>query len=320
MEAVVFRIMKTKKHIAIGVDIGGSHISCAAIDMESKEYLDDTFSESELDNHATADAIMEIWSNTIGKTVQAAGKERIAGIGFAMPGPFDYPKGISLFKGENGKFENTYGLNVPVELRRILGFEEHFPVRFINDATAFAIGEDRFGMARDSARSVSITLGTGFGSAFIRDTLPVLDGEEVPKQGCLWHLPFSDGIADDYFSTRGLVGRYKAASGVNAMGVKEIASIAETDDKARQLFNDFGFKMGSFLEPWVKKAGSEVLVIGGNISKAYPLFEESLTAGFGDTKIMVRISELKETASMIGSAHLITEDFYQELLPLLAKM
>lgn len=312
--------MNKPKQVAIGVDIGGSHISCAAIDLESKEYLRNTFSESELDNHAPADDIMQIWGNTIGKTLLAAGKGNVIGVGFAMPGPFDYLKGISLFRGENGKYENTYGLDVPAGLRSMLGLNKDFPVRFINDATAFALGEDRFGMARDHARSLSITLGTGFGSAFIKDTFPVLEGDEVPGQGCLWHLPFEDGIADDYFSTRGLIKRYKAASGMDVHGVKDIAEMAENDAKARQLFNDFGSKMGSFLAPWIKKSGSEVLVIGGNISKAYPLFKDSLAEGLGGSNVAVRISELKETASMIGSAYLIIDEFYHDLMPLLAKM
>lgn len=312
-------MIKNKK-LAIGVDIGGSHISCAAIDQESKKYLSETFSENELDNHAPADEIMQIWGNTIGKTLQKAGKENVAGVGFAMPGPFDYVKGISLFSGENGKYENTYGLNVPLELRKMLDLNDDFPVRFINDATAFAIGEDRFGMAKKQSCSLSITLGTGFGSAFIRDTLPVLDGDGVPDQGCLWHLPFEDGIADEYFSTRGLIKRFKEAGGEDVHGVKEIAIFAETDDKAGELFIDFGYKMGTFLKPWIIRSGSEVLVIGGNISRAYTLFKDSLAAGFGEHGPAVKISELKESASMIGSAHLIIDEFYQELLPLLAKM
>ena len=58
-------------------------------------------------------------------------------------------------------------------------------------------------------KSLSITLGTGFGSAFISDRIPIVDGPLVPKIGCVYHLPYRDGIADDYFSTRGLLGRYK---------------------------------------------------------------------------------------------------------------
>ena len=67
--------MNMTNKLAIGVDIGGSHISCAAIDLESKEYLSETFSDSELDNHAPANEIMQVWGNTIEKTIHAAGKE-----------------------------------------------------------------------------------------------------------------------------------------------------------------------------------------------------------------------------------------------------
>ena len=33
--------------------------------------------------------------------MELAGAENIQGVGFAMPGPFDYVKGIPLFTGEN---------------------------------------------------------------------------------------------------------------------------------------------------------------------------------------------------------------------------
>ncbi|HSG67057.1 MAG TPA: ROK family protein, partial [Bacteroidales bacterium] len=164
--------MDIDKKLAIGVDVGGSHVSCAAYDLKEAEYLGETFAESDLDNHAPANEIIAVWGKVIGETIIKAGSENVYGIGFAMPGPFDYPKGISRFRGENGKYENTFGLDVPAGIRKYLGLPPDFRIRFINDATAFAIGEDRFGMARQSDRSLSITLGTGFGSAFIRDHLP----------------------------------------------------------------------------------------------------------------------------------------------------
>ena len=83
-----------------------------------------------------------------------------------------------------------------------------FPIHFINDAVAFALGEDWIGKTSGSARSLAITLGTGFGSSFLKNSLPVVFGESVPKHGYVWHLPIEGGIADDYFSTRGLVNRY----------------------------------------------------------------------------------------------------------------
>lgn len=310
------------KNIAIGVDVGGSHISCAAFDLDKKKYLEHTFAENDLDNHAEADVITDIWFRTINESIAVAGTEKVAGIGFAMPGPFDYENGIPYFKGENGKYENIYGINVPELLREFLNVPENFPVRFINDATAFALGEDRVGKAGKFKRSLSVTLGTGFGSAFIKDSLPIVEGDEVPHQGCVWHLPFDGGIADDYFSTRGFLKRYFDKTGDHLPGVKELAVLAGSDNVAKSLFDDFGLKMGIFLEPWIKKFGIEVFVIGGNISKAYPLFEKSLTGYLSEKNISmeIAISELKETASIIGSASLVDENLYEDVKPLLSLM
>ena len=37
--------------------------------------------------------------------------ENVKGIGFAMPGPFDYVKGICYIRGV-AKYENLYGINI----------------------------------------------------------------------------------------------------------------------------------------------------------------------------------------------------------------
>jgi glucokinase len=310
------------KNIAVGVDIGGSHISCTAYNLISKKLLMETFAESDLNNHGQPNEIIEAWGITIKKCIELAGEENVAGIGFAMPGPFNYEKGISLFTGQNDKYENTYGLNVPNELRKYLGLSNYFKIRFINDATAFAIGEDQVGVAKDFNRSLSVTLGTGFGSAFIKDGLPVVEGDNVPDQGCVWYLPFEEGIADDYFSTRGLISRFYKLTGKQVEGVKEIADSAYNNEAAKVLFNDFGEKMGVFLKPWIKKFQMDVFVIGGNISKAFPLFEESLTAYLKseNLNLKVAVSELKEKASFIGCATLVDDTFYKQVLPVIKKM
>ncbi len=308
--------------IAIGVDVGGSHVSCAACNIEVKSYLGDTFSESDLNNQGSAEEIIEVWSRTIQRTIDKVGIENVAGIGFAMPGPFDYANGIALFKGNNKKYENIYGLNVPDALRKKMNLPENFPIRFINDATAFAIGEDWIGKANGSKRSMAITLGTGFGSAFLCDRLPVVSGKEVPDMGCVWYLPFENGNADDYFSTRGFLNRYFEKTGIQVHGVKELAQLADKQSDAKDLFDDFGAKLGMFLLPWMVKFGVEVLVIGGNISNAYPLFGESMKNYLktNGSDIRIAVSELKESASMIGSAVLVDETYFERVKSLLPQM
>jgi glucokinase len=308
--------------IAIGVDVGGSHISSAAYMIEERKILLKTYAENKLDNTAPAEEIIAVWSQTIADTIEKTEHLDVSGIGFAMPGPFDYYNGIALFEGLNHKYESLYGLDISRKIRTSLDLPESFPVRFINDATAFAIGESIAGKAANARRCLAITLGTGFGSAFLNDKVPIVSGKEVPANGMVYHLPFENGTADDYFSTRGLLGRYQALTGHELAGVKELAAKAPGDLLVQEIFQDFGTKLGLFLLPWIKTFGVEVLVIGGNISKAFHLFDHSLKAVFPESlpNLEISISELKESASIIGSAALINDEYYESLIPALLNM
>jgi len=311
-----------KQRLAIGVDVGGSHISSTVVDLATGEILRETFSERSVDNQAQAAVIISEWTSCLRETIgRIPASAKLTGIGFAMPGPFDYVNGIALFKGVP-KYGNLYGFNVADAMRSSLELPEEFSFRFINDASSFAIGEAWAGKAAGSRRSMAITLGTGLGSAFIEDKIPVVDGPLVPHLGCVWHLPYEKLIADDYFSTRWFLNEYRAITGEEVSGVKELAQIAVADKKAAELFLRFGRNLGHFLAPWLKGFGAEVLVIGGNISNAGLLFLEGLQKCFAEENCSVRteISELKEEAALLGSAFLYDDDFWrsvQHALPLM---
>jgi glucokinase len=309
------------KNIAIGTDIGGSHISCAAIDLVSGKIIRNTLTERSVDNQAQANAIISTWTQALSAVLEKVPLENVKGIGFAMPGPFDYVKGISYIRGV-AKYENLYGINITDAISNSLGVKDGFLIRFMNDASSFAVGEAWAGSAANFNRSLSITLGTGFGSAFISNRIPIVDGPEVPKLGCIYHLPYKDGIADDYFSTRGLLSRYKKLTGKDLAGVKELASLAGTEKAVKNLFTDFGDNAGLFLAPWLKKFKAEILVIGGNISHAYNLFGDVFETRLKKENCFceVAISKLKEDAALLGSGYLLDDDFWrsvQHALPLM---
>ncbi len=310
-----------KKNIAIGTDIGGSHITCAAIDLVSGNILRDTLTERSVDNQASSKVIIDIWSEALAGALANVPFGNVKGAGFAMPGPFDYVKGISYIKGV-AKYENLYGINIKDAIAGTLNVPADFLIRFMNDASSFAVGEAWTGSATKVRRSLSVTLGTGFGSAFISDRIPIVDGPLVPKLGCVYHLPYLDGIADDYFSTRGLLGRYKRITGTQLTGVKELAALAPSDKVVYDLFTDFGDKLGLFLSPWLKRFDAEMLVIGGNISHAYNLFGDVFENRLKTEKCSCKIalSKLKEDAALMGSAYLLDDDFWQSVqhaLPLM---
>jgi glucokinase len=309
------------QNIAIGADIGGSHISCAAVELTSGKVLSDTFAERSVNNQAQAAKIISVWASCLADVLHKVPANRVKGIGFAMPGPFDYVKGICYIKGVS-KYENLYGFNIADAIISSLDVPENFKVRFMNDASAFAVGEAWAGQASKARKSMSITIGTGLGSAFISDKIPVVDGDAVPKIGCIYHLPYKDSIADDYFSTRWFISSYKKVTGKEPKGVKEMADLASRDKTAMRLFTDFGERLGLFLAPWLNKFGAEVLVVGGNISSAYNLFgavfEQRLRKEKCTSK--VALSELKENAALLGSAYLFDDKFWeavQHALPLM---
>jgi len=309
------------KKYSIGVDIGGSHICSALIDMREKHIIKDSFTDMKVDNQAPASVIMNIWTEALKKTMSGIMLKDLAGIGFAMPGPFAYDKGIALFE-RVAKYESLYNLNVAEYLKDSLGLGNDIPVRFMNDATAFAVGEAWIGKASGFRKSISLTLGTGFGSAFISDGIPVLEDKSVPELGCVWHLPYKNGIADDYFSTRWYIKEYLKRTGITYTGVKEIATAAENDKNASDLFLEFGNNLGEFLSPWITKFNADVLVIGGNMTGAYDLFGPSFEKALKNAgvNIPVFLSGLMENAALIGSVRLLDPVFWSKVKPLLSKM
>ncbi|MCL3779325.1 ROK family protein [Prolixibacteraceae bacterium JC049] len=300
------------RDLAIGVDVGGSHISCATCSLHSGSLVQNSIETTTINNKGSKEELLFQFELLLNKCIKNIDVKRLKGIGIAMPGPFDYEKGIGQFSGENAKFINLNGVNLKEELERRLELKDIF-IRFINDATAFAIGEFLKGKLQGTKRALAITLGTGLGAAFLANGIPIITGEEVPQDGCIWHLPFDTGIADDYFSTRGLVNRYYQKTGVTLNGVKELAMCAKNDSVAIDVFAEFGENLIGVLLPWLIKFGVETVVLGGNISNASHLFHKSMMKRLKKENISVNIefSDLQESAAFLGSAYLLHDEFWK---------
>ena len=304
----------------IGADVGGSHILCGAVELASGELLKETLVEEKIDNKASQDVILQSWAKTLNDTISKVNLDQVVGLGFAMPGAFNYKTGVALFEG-NEKYESLYKCDVPLNLAPLLA-AKGLKMRFLNDASSFAVGEAWRGKAADVNRSISITLGTGFGSAFIQGGIPVTEGSLVPKHGSLWHLPFKTGIADDYFSTRWFTSSYYKLTGRFISGVKEAFELTfEKDQVAIQLFHQFGVNMAIFMADWIRKFDPQVIVLGGNISKAWDLFSAPFFEQMSkeSLSIKVEISELKESAAILGASRLFEDTFWQHIQPVLTE-
>ena len=193
--------------------------------------------------------------------VTAAG--RADAVGIAIPGPFDYSRGVSFM---THKFGALNGVN----LRAELGLD--VPCVFVHDANAFLLGELGFGELRGVARAGAVTLGTGLGAAAAVNGVTADNdlGSPAPEVS-LWKQPFHGGIAEDRISTRALVKKYPAS------GAKEIADAARNGDAAAlRVWREFGADLAELLSSWIARLDLEKVALGGQIAKSWDLFRAPL--------------------------------------------
>jgi|TARA_R110000744_G_scaffold131911_1_gene240133 glucokinase len=296
----------------IGVDIGGSHITSAIVDLNELQIIEGSTYSVKVDNKGSKDYIFKCWSKALNQSIKCLDNQDGIRLGFAMPGPFNYKNGMGMFIGNNEKYESLNGVSIPDELSKYLRADK-MDFRFLNDATAFGVGVASRGKAKDYGKVVAITLGTGFGSAFLLNGVPQVTADNVPKGGFMWDKPYKLGLGDDYFSTRWCIKRYKEFTGEETRGVKEIAEA--TNDFSRKVFVEFGSNMAEFMLPFLKKYQPDLIILGGNVSKANEFFLPALKNKINDAGLQVdfEISDVLEEAAIIGSAKLYDTDFWEQV-------
>ncbi|MDR2474213.1 MAG: ROK family protein [Tannerella sp.] len=291
-----------KKEIYTGIDIGGTHVAAAAVKVDGGVVERSLFKRA-INAAGSIDETVGAWRQLMYETLEY--EPNTVGVGFSMPGPFDYERGISMIEGV-AKFNSLFGLNIKEYMRSALNGSAG-SIAFINDAAAFALGEYYCGAAKGSQKSLVITLGTGFGSAFLVGDVPqTTASQEVPANGYLYNTPFKDSIADDYFSTRWFVRTWEERTGQKVGGVKDIAQSAVGGDAvAKAMFAEFAAGLAEVLAPKLAAFKPDTLVIGGNIARASDMFLDDLVNNLKikhitDTK--VRICEKWDEAPLIGAA------------------
>ena len=277
----------------LGIDIGGSHITAALVDMETRSIVAASFQRRGVNSNNPAEQILSAWCEVIEAVYQNFDVET-KHIGIAMPGPFDYEAGISLIQDQD-KFRSLYQMNIKHELALRLNIAEE-NIRFVNDAAGFLQGEVFSGAAREGKRVIGLTLGTGLGSAICENG--------IAEDAALWESVFKDGIAEDYLSSRWFINRYFELTGNKIAGVKEINAAGNKEASDQLIFEEFGDHLADFLIPLVQERRADTVVLGGNISNAHAAFLPCLQKKFReqDVDVDLKIAELQENASLIGAA------------------
>jgi polyphosphate glucokinase len=147
--------------VALGIDVGGTGIKAAMIDLADAELLTARVREKTPQPSEPA-AVIETIVDVVGRVLAEYGPAEGVPVGCGLPGPIKYGRmrlAANLDKG-------WVGFDAAGELSQRLGREVHV----INDADAAGMAELAYGEARDRpGTTVLLTLGTGIGSALISE-------------------------------------------------------------------------------------------------------------------------------------------------------
>ncbi|WP_416959164.1 ROK family protein [Streptomyces sp. Agncl-13] len=250
------------------LEIGGTHVTAALVDLRDGRVTGRT--REPLDADGDAEGILA----TVRRCADGLPVPPGARWGVAVPGPFDYARGIALFEGV-GKFDALYGMDIRAAL--LHGMRQRpGDIVFLNDAHAFLTGEWSAGTVRGHRRAVGITLGTGVGSAFLSDGRICDTGPGVPPEGRLDLTEIAGRPLEDTVSRRAILARY----GDPAADVSDIAGRARAgDERARRVLNDAFTGLGLALGPRMADFGATALVVGGSMALSWDLVAPALSTG-----------------------------------------
>lgn len=175
---------RSSRRYAIGVDIGGSGIKGAPVDLSAGEFSAERLripTPQPSTPEAVAPVVAQVVENAV-RSVRRGGSDVPVGVTF----PAVIQHGVARTAAN---VDHAWiGTDVAAVLSEVTGH----PVHVVNDADAAGVAEARYGAARDTDGVVLVTtLGTGIGSALLVDGILVpntelghieLDGHDAEKK------------------------------------------------------------------------------------------------------------------------------------------
>jgi len=312
------------EQLAIGIDIGGTGTKFGIVDREGNVLFS---SEMSTRGHETVEGFIEELHKNIQPLIDnIGGVGRIRGIGVGAP---------------NGNFYTgtiEYAPNLPwkgiIPLAKLIQNEFSLPVVLTNDANAAALGEMKYGAAKDLNDFIMITLGTGVGSGIVANGNLIYGHDGFA--GELGHvIVIPDGRYHEGTGKKGSLESYASATGVRKTAIellensdtpsllrvipkeqldsKKVYDAAMAGDQlAKDIFEFTGKVLGLALANFVMFSSPSAIVLFGGLTKAGDLIlkptrehmEANLIQVF-QNKVKILVSHLKESdAAILGASAL----------------
>lgn len=273
---------------AIGVDLGGTNLRIAAVDVAGK-LLQKVTTGTQVARGR--DHVIEEMTAAIREVAAKFGPiGDLVGIGIGVPGITYMATGM-LRESPNLPGWENYPVRDKIEKR--LG------VRVIleNDANAAAMGEKWLGAGRDYEDMIMLTLGTGVGGGIVLNGrvwhgMTGMAGElghinvepDGPLCGCAAH-----GCLEQYASATAIVRmareaiaagkaeRLRAASDDPEFSAKIVYQMAvQGESAAQEIYRRVGRALGIVIAGLVNTFNFPMFVVGGGVASAWEAFSPSL--------------------------------------------
>ena len=249
---------------ALGIDVGGTGIKAAVVDVASGQLVTDRIREL-TPRPATPDSVLDVVADVVRKLV-ATGK-----LTADMPGGAGFPSVIRAGRAMTATNLDDSWIGAPVQqmLEQRLGR----PMLVLNDADAAGVAEIAHGAGKGQTGVVlMLALGTGIGSALFRN------GELVPNMQ-LGHVQFHCRDAETRLSA---TARTRRKLGWKRWGRE---------------FNELLARYEEYIWP-------DLIIIGGGIAKEFSKYRKFLrtsaplvVAAMGNTAGIVGAARVGENAA-----------------------
>ena len=223
-------------HHPLGIDIGGTGIKAAVVDVASGQLVTDRIREL-TPRPATPDSVLDVVADVVRKLV-ATGK-----LTADMPGGAGFPSVIRAGRAMTATQLDDSWIGAPVQqmLEQRLGR----PMLVLNDADAAGVAEIAHGAGKGQTGVVlMLALGTGIGSALF------MNGELVPNMQ-LGHIEFRGQDAEIRLSP---VARLRRKIGWSTWGRE---------------FNELLARYEAYIWP-------DLIILGGGTAKEFPKYQKFL--------------------------------------------
>jgi glucokinase len=310
----------------VGIDIGGTNTKFGIVDKDGKILAQDRLLTNKHED--VEEFIVELHEKLSPMIEKAGGSKSCLGIGIGAPNGNYYTGNIEY--AANLKWRGI------IPFAKMVSEKFGVPVKLTNDANAAAMGEMKYGCAKNMKHFITITLGTGVGSGIVIDGKILLGhdgfagelGHTIIRPGGRMHKGTGiKGSLESYASATGvretaleLLTQYPEVESllrdysINELTSQSVYDCAMKGDKiANDIFEITGHILGEALANFVMFSSPEAIILFGGLTKAGDLImnptrqamEANLIQIFKN-KVTLMFSDLQEAdAAILGASALV---------------